>query len=172
MGADRKLADWAQIVDYFRNLDAAAERVKIDGEGRTTLGKPFLAVVITSEKNMGDLEAIRQANLRLFDPRGLSDEEAAKLVATGKTIVTHNHGFHATEVAAPQTSMELAYLLATSQDPRILDILDKTVRRHAHRRRPAPRHRASERQRPVVRQDVPDPRRAGVESSGTGCPKA
>ena len=24
VGADRKLADWAQIVDYFRKLDAAA----------------------------------------------------------------------------------------------------------------------------------------------------
>lgn len=127
VGADRKLADWAQIVDYFRKLDDAAERVKIDGEGKTTLGKPFLAVVITSEKNMGNLEAIRQANLRLSDPRGLSDEEAARLVATGKTIIAHNHGIHATEVAAPQTSMELAYLLATSQDPRILDILDQTV---------------------------------------------
>ena len=127
VGADRKLADWVQIVDYFRKLDAASERVKIDGEGKTTLGKPFLAVVITSEKNMGNLEAIRQANLRLSDPRGLSAEEAAKLVATGKTIIAHNHGIHATEVAAPQTSMELAYLLATSQDPRILDILDKTV---------------------------------------------
>ena len=80
VGADRKLADWAQIVDYFRKLDAAAERVKIDGEGKTTLGKPFLAVVITSEKNMGNLEAIRQANLRLSDPRGLSDEEASKLL--------------------------------------------------------------------------------------------
>ncbi|MEO8500079.1 MAG: M14 metallopeptidase family protein, partial [Vicinamibacteria bacterium] len=127
VGADRKLADWGQIVDYFRKLDAAAERVKIDGEGRTTLGKPFLAVVITSEKNMANLEAIRQANLRLADPRGLSDEEAAKLIATGKTIIAQNHGIHATEVAAPQTSMELAYLLATSQDPRILEILDKTV---------------------------------------------
>ena len=127
VGAERKLADWAQIVDYFRKLDAASGRVKIDGEGKTTLGKPFLAVVITSEKNMANLEAIRQANLRLSDPRGLSDEEAAKLIATGKTIIAHNHGIHATEVAAPQTSMELAYLLATSQDPRILDILDKTV---------------------------------------------
>jgi len=127
VGAEKKLADWTQIVDYFRKLDAAAERVKIDGEGKTTLGKPFLSVVITSEKNMANLEAIRQANLRLADPRGLSDEEAQRLIATGKTIIAHNHGIHATEVAAPQTSMELAYLLATSNDPRILEILDKTV---------------------------------------------
>ena len=127
VGADRKLADWNQIVDYFRKLDAASARVKIDGEGKTTLGKPFLSVIITSEANMGNLEAIRQANLRLADPRGLSDDEAKKLITTGKTIIAHNHGIHATEVAAPQTSMELAYLLATSDEPRILDILDKAV---------------------------------------------
>ena len=53
VGTDRKLADWTQIVDYFRKLDAASVRVKIDGEGKTTLGKPFLSVVITSEANMG-----------------------------------------------------------------------------------------------------------------------
>ena len=127
VGTDRKLADWTQIVDYFRKLDTASERVQIDGEGKTTLGKPFLSVVITSEANMRNLEAIRQANLRLADPRGLSDDEAKKLVTTGKTIIAHNHGIHATEVAAPQTSMELAYLLATSNDRRILDILENAV---------------------------------------------
>ena len=127
VGADRKLADWSQIVDYFRTLDAASERVKIDGEMKTTQGRPFLSVVITSEANMANLEAIRQANLRLADPRGLSDDDAAKILATGKTIIGHNHGIHSTEVAAPQTSMELAYTLATSQDPRILEILDKAV---------------------------------------------
>ena len=94
VGADRKLADWTQIVDYFRKLDAASARVKIDGEGKTTLGKPFLSVVITSEANMGNLEAIRQANLRLADPRGLSEDDAKRLIATGKTIIAHNHGIH------------------------------------------------------------------------------
>lgn len=127
VGADRKLADWTQIVDYFRKLDAASGRVKIDGEMKTTQGRPFLSVVITSEANMANLEAIRQANLRLADPRGLSDDEAKKILATAKTIIGHNHGIHSTEVAAPQTSMELAYTLATSQDPRILEILDKAV---------------------------------------------
>lgn len=126
-GTDRKLADWNQIVDYFRKLDAASGRVKIDGEGKTTLGMPFLSVVITSEANMARLEEIRTANLRLADPRGLSEEEASRLVATGKTIIAHNHGIHASEVTSSQTSMPLAYMLATSQDPRILEILDKTV---------------------------------------------
>ena len=43
-GADRKLADWTQIVDYFRRLDAASDRVKVEEVGRTTEDRPFLVV--------------------------------------------------------------------------------------------------------------------------------
>jgi hypothetical protein len=28
-GTDRQLADWTQIVDYFRRLDAASDRVRV-----------------------------------------------------------------------------------------------------------------------------------------------
>ena len=105
MGDDRKLADWTQIVDYFHKLDAASERVLVEDVGKTTQGRPFLITTITSQANMEHLEGIRQANLRLADPRGLSDDDARRLIATGKTIVAHNHGIHSTEVAASQTSM-------------------------------------------------------------------
>lgn len=126
-GEDRKLADWTQIVDYFHKLDAASDRVIVEEVGRTTRDRPFLVATITSEANMGHLEEIRGANLRLADPRGLSPEEAQKLIATGKTIVAHNHGIHSNEVAASQTSMRLAYELATAKEPALLDVLDKTV---------------------------------------------
>jgi hypothetical protein len=63
-GADRQLADWTQIVDYFRRLDAASDRVRVEEVGRTTEDRPFLVAVITSEENMARLEEIRRANLR------------------------------------------------------------------------------------------------------------
>src|ERR1700682_5837878 len=71
-GADRKLADWTQIVDYFHRLDAASDRVRVEEVGRTTDDRPFLVAVITSEANMARLEEIRRANLRLADSRRLS----------------------------------------------------------------------------------------------------
>src|SRR6266446_5060269 len=126
-GDDRQLADWNQIVDYFRRLDAASDRVKVEEVGRTTEDRPFLVAVITSEANMAHLEEIRRANLRLADPRGLSDEDAARLIEKGKTIVAINHGIHSTEVAATQTAMETAYALATGDSPAIREVLDNTV---------------------------------------------
>src|SRR5262249_28257159 len=126
-GADRQLADWAQIVDYFHRLDAASDRVLVQEVGRTTEDRPFLVAIITSEANMARLEEIRRANLRLADPRGLSDEDAARLIEKGKTIVAINHGIHSTEVAATQTAMETAYALATGDSPAIREVLDNSV---------------------------------------------
>ena len=127
VGEDRKLADWTQIVGYFQKLAATSPRVKVENVGPTTEGNPFLVVTITSEANMARLEEIRRANLRLADPRTLSEDDARALIESGKTIVALNHGIHSTEVGASQTSMETAYALATGQDPDTLDILDKTV---------------------------------------------
>ena len=116
VGADRQLADWTQIVDYFRRLDAASPRVRVEEVGKTTEGRPFLLVTITSEANMARLDAIRRDNLRLADPRGLSPAEAASLIATGKAIVALNHGIHSNEVGTTQAAMETAFRLATGED--------------------------------------------------------
>jgi hypothetical protein len=127
LGEDRTLADWEQAQRYFKALDAASDRVRVDDVGRTTEGRPFLIVTITSEANQRRLEEIRQANLRLWDPRGLQDDEAERLIAKGKTIVALNHGIHSDEVAASQTALETAYALATAEDAGTLEILDNTV---------------------------------------------
>ena len=127
VGEDRKLADWTQIVGYFRALDAVSPRLTVEEVGKTTEGRPFLVATITSEANMARLEDLRRANLRLADPRGLSEEEASRLVAGGRTIVALNYGIHSTEVAAPQTAMEEAWRLATTTDPGLMEVLDRTV---------------------------------------------
>src|SRR5436190_4486514 len=106
VGEDRKLADWTQIVAYFKKLDAASDRVRVEDVGRTTEGHPFLVVTITSEANMARLEEIRKANLRLADPRRTGEDEARRIIQEGKTIVALNYGIHSTEVAATQTAME------------------------------------------------------------------
>jgi hypothetical protein len=127
VGEDRKLADWTQIVAYFRALDAASPRVQVEEVGRTTEGRPFLVATITSEANMARLEQLRGINLRLADPRGLRDEDASRLLAEGRTVVSLNYGIHSTEVGATQGAIEEAFRLAAATDADTLDILDRTV---------------------------------------------
>jgi hypothetical protein len=127
LGEDRVLADWTQLVGYYKALDAASDRVRVEEVGRTTEDRPFLVVTITSEANQRRLEEIRRTNLRLADPRGLTDPEAARLLEQGRTIVALNHGIHSDEVAASQTAAETAYWLASSDSAEVAEILDQTV---------------------------------------------
>jgi hypothetical protein len=126
-GADGRLADWTQIAGYFRKLGASSPRVRVEEVGRTTEGRPFLVVTITSEANQARLEEIRRDNLRLYDPRGLSAEEAERIVHRGKAIVSMNYAIHSIEVGGSLTPLVLAQRLAGSREPEVLRILEDTV---------------------------------------------
>src|SRR5439155_12169235 len=109
-GDDRKLASWAQVLDYFKKLDAASDRVQFQEIGKSTMGAPFVYATISSPDNLKNLEKYKQINAKLADPRTFksSDAEAKKLVAQGKTIVLITCGVHSTEVGSYLSSMLIA----------------------------------------------------------------
>jgi hypothetical protein len=117
VGEDRKLADYGQIVGYFQKLDQESPRLKLVEIGTSTLGKTMIMAVITAEENMARLDRYREIARRLKDSRGLAPEEARKLAREGKTILLITCSLHATEIAASQMSMELAYDLVTGKLP-------------------------------------------------------
>jgi len=126
MGADRKLARWDKIVEYFQHLDASPH-VKVTELGRTTEGNAFLLAVISSPENLEILEKIRQTSLRIAHPQGLSKDEVEKLIAEGKTVVSMTMSVHASEIGGTQMASELAYELATSEEPEVQRIRENTV---------------------------------------------
>ena len=117
VGADRELADYHQIHAYFDKLASESRRVRVVDIGKSTLGEPMIMAVITSEKNMANLDRYREIAKRLSDPRGISPAEAKRLSQEGKVIVLITHGLHATEVSNSQASMETAYKLAVGDTP-------------------------------------------------------
>jgi hypothetical protein len=126
-GEDRRLADWGHVVAYVKALDLASDRVSVEEVGRTTEGRPFVLVTVTSAANHARIEEIRQTNARIADPRGLGDEEAERLVHEGKAIVAMAYSIHSTEVGGTLAALRLLHLLATSDDPRVQAMLDGTV---------------------------------------------
>src|SRR5512136_705540 len=70
-GEDRRLAEWAQVVEYLNALAAASGRIRVEEIGKSTLGRSFVLVTVSSEANQARLEEIQRDNARLADPRGL-----------------------------------------------------------------------------------------------------
>ena len=111
IGKDRVLADYKQIRDYFRALDAASPRVEVQVLGKTTEGQDIIMAVISSEENMRNLARIREIAKKLADPRGLSDAEAETLIAKWGDGATENgraSGAAAADQGKPNLSDGLA----------------------------------------------------------------
>ncbi|MBS1797609.1 MAG: hypothetical protein JSS81_27545 [Acidobacteria bacterium] len=128
-GDDRKLASWAQTIDYFKKLDAASDRVEFEEIGKTTLGAPFVYATISSPANLKKLEYYKSIQQKLADPRLIKSNDAAakKLIAEGKTIVLITCGVHSTEVGSYLSSMLIAEKLARADDAETRKILDDTI---------------------------------------------
>ena len=127
MGTDRKLARWDKLVEYYELLGRQSARLEVVHMGPTTLGNPFLALFISSPNNLANLEELRQINVRLNDPRGVSEENIERAIANGKAVVVQSMGLHSSEVGSSQMAAELIYELVTRTDPEMLRILDETV---------------------------------------------
>lgn len=128
-GDDKKLASWAQTVDYFQKLDAASDRVKFEEIGKSTMGNPFVYATISAPENLKNLKKYQAINKKLADPRLIksNDKAARDLIKQGKTIVLITCGIHSTEVGSYLSSMLIAHKLATSNEPEIQKILQNTI---------------------------------------------
>ena len=127
MGADRKLARWDKLVEYYELLGRQSARLEVVHMGPTTLGNPFLALFISSPDNLAHLEDLRQMNATLSDPRGASEQDIERAIADGKAVVVQSMGLHSSEVGASQMAAELMYDLVTRTDDEITRILDETI---------------------------------------------
>jgi hypothetical protein len=128
-GDDRKLASWAQIVEYFKRLDQSSNKVKFEELGKTTLGRPFVVAYISSPQNLSRLDYFKEIQRKLADPRTLNSNDGAaeKLISEGRTIVLITCGIHSTEVGGNLVSMNIAYQLASDDSPEIREILDRCI---------------------------------------------
>jgi Zinc carboxypeptidase len=127
-GDDRKIADWSQITDYFARLDKTSDRVLVQTLGQSTLQRPLIAAFISSRENIAALTKYRELQGKLADPRTVSSQaELDRALTEDKVVVAISCSIHSTEIVASQMSMQLAYELASAQDPETLEILQNTI---------------------------------------------
>ena len=81
IGAPKKLTYYADALKYYRTLAAKSPRVKLMKIGKTEEGRDLIMVFVGSEDSIKNLDIYKRNLARLADPRGLSDEEARKIIA-------------------------------------------------------------------------------------------
>ena len=127
-GDDRTIADWKQITDYFARLDKSSDRVTVQTLGQSTLKRPLIVAYISARENILALQKYKDIQRQLADPRLVSSPlQGDRLISQGKTVVVISCSIHSTEIVASQMSMQLAYDLATAQDPETRQILQDTI---------------------------------------------
>lgn len=127
MGADRKIARWDKIVQYFYQLQQESDRIQVIDLGPSTEGNPFLLAIISSPANLANLEQLRQVNLQITDPRGQSEAAIKELVKQGKAVILQSMSLHASEIGGTQMAPELAYDLLTGECEETQRILDNVI---------------------------------------------
>jgi hypothetical protein len=127
-GDDRTIAGWSEITDYFERLDRASDRVLVQTLGQSTLKRPLIVAFISARENILALPKYKEIQQQLADPRKITgNAQRDQLLANGKVVVTISCSIHSTEIVASQMSMQLAYELATAQDPETRAILQDTI---------------------------------------------
>lgn len=126
-GSDRKLADWTELTAYFKKLSTESNRIRFDEVGKTTEGRPFITVTISSPENLAHLDRYKDIQRKLADPRLSSPEDAKTLIAQGKTVLVVTCNIHSTEIASSQSASEFAYQLATGESQKVRSILQNVI---------------------------------------------
>ncbi|AMW06665.1 hypothetical protein GEMMAAP_07795 [Gemmatimonas phototrophica] len=125
VGAPRILTYYDKQLAYYRALEKATPRVKVETIGRSDEGRELVVVWISSEANMQKV-AQNRANLkRIADPRGMTEDQVKSLLAQTKPHYHLMGGLHSGETGPSETLMELAYRLAAETSPIISQIREQ-----------------------------------------------
>ena len=128
-GAPGKLPYSHEVYRYMRMLEKASPRVKVFSIGTTEEGREMIAVAVSSEANIAQLEPNRARLARLADPRtlNLNDDEAEKLITASVPVYYLTGAIHSPETGSPTALMELAYRLAVDEGAYVKQIRDNVI---------------------------------------------
>jgi len=113
---------YADAINYFKTLAAASDKITIAPYGETYEGRELVYLVITSEKNQGRIEDIRNANLKLANPMLLKEASATQLMDENPVVVSCSYNIHGNEAASTEAAMQIAYRLAAAEGEEANDL--------------------------------------------------
>ena len=127
LGDDYYLANYAELVEYWRKLDSESDRMILETIGTTAEGRPMLMATVSAPENFANLARYKEISRRLALAEGVTEAEARELAAEGKAVVWIDGGLHATEVLGAQQLMETLYRFVSRDDAETMRLLRDTI---------------------------------------------
>ncbi|PSL46455.1 zinc carboxypeptidase [Chitinophaga niastensis] len=109
-----------KVVEYFKQVAAAAKNVKLEQYGTTYEGRPLMMAIVASPENSGRLEEIRQRSLDMSNARDNSKSNQP-------VIVWLSYNVHGNEAVSTEASMKTLYELANNGNAQTQEWLQHTV---------------------------------------------
>ncbi len=120
------VGDWHinhdKLTDYLTKLSESSKKIKIENRGYTYENRPLLLLTITSEKNHSRLEELRKNHINNLN-KSLSQNNLKKVPA----VVYQGFSVHGNEASGSNAAVLLAYYLASSEDEKVLELLDNLI---------------------------------------------
>jgi len=127
IGDDYFLANYSQMVEYWKKLDTESDLLSLADIGKTSEGRTMTMAIITSSENQRNLATYRDIATRLSKAEALTESQARTLAAEGKAIVWIDGGLHATETLGAQQLIETVYRLVSATDRETRRMLDDVI---------------------------------------------
>lgn len=108
---------------YMRELAAVSKRVKLVEYARTHEDRPSIYLIITSEKNHENLEALKTQHVQLSNPEASAKLEVSKMPA----VVYQGFSIHGNEASGGNAAPLVAYYLAAGKSKGVEKLLENTI---------------------------------------------
>ena len=108
-----------QLVEYFETLAAASDRVQLEDIGRTHEGRRQLLAIISTPENLANIEQVRERHLAVARGEAKAGND--------KTVIWQGYSIHGDESSGSNAAPLYAWHLASSRDPKVLEMLDEVV---------------------------------------------
>ncbi|BFP42607.1 M14 family metallopeptidase [Flavobacteriaceae bacterium GF1] len=110
------------IVAYFTKLAAVSDRASIHEYGKTHEGRKLIILTISSPENLQNLDNIKQDHLAFVDPtKSISNYDEIPI------FINQGYSVHGNEPSTSEAALLSAYTFVASNNPEILNYMDKSV---------------------------------------------
>ena len=117
-----------EVIDYFNYLDNLLDNINLTEYGYTYEGKPLVYLMISSKKNMANIDNIKKSISLLADPRKIKDAKSAQnIIKNTPAIAWMAYSIHGDELSSTDAAVQLAYQLAAGTDQATKKLLKELV---------------------------------------------